>query len=112
MVSLVQELFGIDNSSIFTVFQLKLIELLKEKGPMTRDEICDAFGFKEYEYHYIQKYTHTGTLTHYDRIITQHHNRTTIYDNLLKLIKRKIVKKFSKNNGKRGRPKVYFELTS
>ena len=30
--------------------------------------------------------------------------RTTIYDNLLKLQKRKLIKKFTRNNGMRGRP--------
>jgi uncharacterized membrane protein len=36
--------------------------------------------------------------------------RTTIYDNLNKLQNRKVVEKFSKNNGKRGRPKVYWQI--
>jgi predicted transcriptional regulator len=36
--------------------------------------------------------------------------RTTIYDNLLKLQKRKFIEKFGANNGERGRPLVYWEL--
>lgn len=88
------------------------MSILKEKGPMTRDEICEEFGFETYECNYIQKYTRTGTTTNYHKKITLHHKRTTIHDNLKVLIKRKIVEKFSRNNGKRGRPKVYFKLKS
>jgi predicted transcriptional regulator len=36
--------------------------------------------------------------------------RTTIYDNLLKLQKRKIIQKSRDNNGERGRPLVYWKL--
>ena len=36
--------------------------------------------------------------------------RTTIYDNLLKLQKRKIVEKFAKYNSLRGRPKILWNL--
>jgi len=36
--------------------------------------------------------------------------RTTIYDNLKKLQKRKIIEKSRDNNGERGRPLVYWEL--
>ncbi len=36
--------------------------------------------------------------------------RTTIYDNLIKLQKRKIIKKSRDNNGERGRPMVYWKL--
>jgi predicted ArsR family transcriptional regulator len=36
--------------------------------------------------------------------------RTTIYDNLVKLQKRKLIEKYSKNNGKRGRPKVFWKI--
>ena len=34
--------------------------------------------------------------------------RTTIFDNLVKLQKQKLVKKYSRNNGIRGRPIVYW----
>ena len=37
--------------------------------------------------------------------------RTTIYDNLLKLQKRKVVEKFTRSNGKRGRPLVFWKFT-
>jgi len=36
--------------------------------------------------------------------------RTTIYDNLVKLQKKKLVEKYSKNNGIRGRPLVLWTL--
>ena len=36
--------------------------------------------------------------------------RTTIYDNLLKLQKRKLIEKFRYNSGMRGRPFVYWRL--
>lgn len=36
--------------------------------------------------------------------------RTTIYDNLLKLQKRKITEKSRDHNGERGRPLVYWQL--
>lgn len=36
--------------------------------------------------------------------------RTTVYDNLLKLMNRDIVKKSKSNNGKRGRPISYWQL--
>ena len=36
--------------------------------------------------------------------------RTTVYDNLLKLQKRKLIEKFTKNNGLRGRPVVKWRI--
>ncbi|MHA1931886.1 MAG: hypothetical protein ACW96X_05055 [Promethearchaeota archaeon] len=36
--------------------------------------------------------------------------RTTIYDNLVKLQKRKLIEKFSRTDGKRGRPLVFWEI--
>ena len=36
--------------------------------------------------------------------------RTTIYDNLLKLKKKRIVERFSENNGKVGRPLILWKL--
>ncbi|MCP6718700.1 MAG: hypothetical protein KJI71_00525 [Patescibacteria group bacterium] len=35
--------------------------------------------------------------------------RTTVYDNLIKLQKKKYVEKFSRNDGNRGRPLVYWK---
>lgn len=39
-------------------------------------------------------------------------SRTTIYDNLVKLEKKNLVEKYSKNEGNRGRPKEYWRLKS
>lgn len=36
--------------------------------------------------------------------------RTTIYDNLVKLQKRKLIEKFSRIDGKRGRPLVFWKI--
>ncbi|TFG24930.1 MAG: hypothetical protein EU529_02880 [Promethearchaeota archaeon] len=36
--------------------------------------------------------------------------RTTIYDNLVKLQKRKVIEKFTRNDGKRGRPLVFWKI--
>ena len=64
--------------------QFNLIKTLKNVGPLTRRELV-----KELET-----------------------PRTTIYDNLVKLQKRKIIEKFSRNNGKRGRPLIFWKLKS
>ncbi|MFX0132006.1 MAG: hypothetical protein ACFFDN_00040 [Candidatus Hodarchaeota archaeon] len=99
-----------------SLIQDKLIKLLKRNGPMTRKQICEAFGFEQIEYTYTRKYTQTGTLLewpYYQRKFMQYKKTTTIYDNLDKLIQRKILEKYSsKPNGKRGRPVVLFKLKS
>ena len=110
MISTVQEILGTNDLSGFSITQLKLINLLNDNGPMHRDQICEALGFEQYDYEYIKKYTRTGTMIHQKQVITQYKKRTTVYDDLTKLQKRKIVEKFSKKNGKRGRPPVYFKL--
>ena len=51
-----------------------------------------------------------GPSTRKDLVINLNTPRTTIYDNLLKLQKRKIVEKFTRNNGRRGRPLVFWKL--
>ena len=48
------------------------------------------------------------SLSRKELVISLNIPRTTVYDNLLKLQKRKIVLKFVRNNGKRGRPIVYW----
>ncbi len=59
-----------------------LIKTLKNNGPLTRRELVSKLNIP----------------------------RTTVYDNLIKLQKENIVKKFSRNNGKKGRPKIYWEI--
>ena len=77
---LVQNL--IEEREILSPLQFNLIKKLKEEGPLTRRQLVNQLRTP----------------------------RTTIYDNLVKLQKKKVVEKFSRNNGKRGRPKVYWKI--
>lgn len=71
-----------DPKEFLTPIQNNLIKLLQKDGPLTRRDLV--------------KQTETP--------------RTTIYDNLIKLQGRKVVEKFTKNNGKRGRPLVFYKI--
>jgi len=62
--------------------QFNLIKALKEVGPLTRSDLVKELKTP----------------------------RTTIYDNLVKLQKRKLIEKFSRNNGERGRPLVFWKF--
>lgn len=95
---------------ILSPLQYKLLHLLSKNGPMTRDQLCKTFGFKKYTIHYLQAYPHRiQPKSRYHREIEQYYKRTTIYDNLAKLEKRKLVEKFSRSNGKRGRPLIFWK---
>ena len=72
----------LENKEMFTPLQLNLIKTLKKNGASTRRELVNQLKTP----------------------------RTTIYDNLVKLKKKQLVKKFSRNNNKQGRPKVYWDL--
>jgi len=72
----------LDQNEIISPLQYNLIKILKNNGPLTRKELVNQLNTP----------------------------RTTIYDNLVKLQKENVVKKFSRNNGKRGRPKIYWEI--
>lgn len=87
-----------------------LIELLEKNGPMTRDQLCNEFGFEKYPYHYNQIYMRGRTLTKYPRNYKQFHSRTTLYDNLKILRDQGKVERFSKNNGRKGRPHTFWKL--
>lgn len=65
-----------------TPIQIRIFELLGNKGPMHRKALVKELNTP----------------------------RTTIYDNLLKLQKRKFIEKFGDNNGERGRPKIYWKI--
>ncbi|MBY8982887.1 MAG: hypothetical protein KGD57_08055 [Candidatus Lokiarchaeota archaeon] len=67
---------------ILSPIQNNLIKLLKNGRSLTRKEIVNQLNTP----------------------------RTTVFDNLAKLQKRRVVEKFSRNNGTRGRPKVYWRL--
>ena len=62
--------------------QQNLIKILRTQGPLTRRELVSQLS----------------------------RPRTTIFDNLLKLQKIKIVEKFSRNSGTRGRPLTYWKI--
>ena len=64
--------------------QHNLVKVLTERGPLTRKELVAILNTP----------------------------RTTIYDNLLKLKKRKFVERFEKHNGKRGRPYIFWQIKS
>jgi predicted transcriptional regulator len=74
--------FTEDTKEYLTPIQNRLIKFLENNGPSTRKTLV-----KELET-----------------------PRTTIYDNLLKLQKRKFIEKFGDNNGERGRPLVYWKF--
>jgi len=71
-----------DSKDILSPIQNNLIKTLKQDGPLTRRDLVNQLNTP----------------------------RTTIYDNLIKLQKRKVVEKFTRNNGKRGRPLVFWKL--
>jgi DNA-binding MarR family transcriptional regulator len=73
-----------------TSLQIDILETLKEVGPITR-------GYNGEE----------GTL-----IAIMNTPRSTLYDNLEKLENKGLVKRIEYDNGKPGRPKVYWSINS
>ena len=73
---------GFESKNYLTPIQHSLIKTLRKFGPSTRKDLVNELDTP----------------------------RTTIYDNLLKLQKRKLIEKFSRNNGKRGRPLIFWKL--
>ena len=73
----------LERKEFFTPLQNNLIQLLESNGPITRRELVKTLKVP----------------------------RTTIYDNLLKLQKKKMIEKFSRSSGKRGRPLVFWRIT-
>ena len=73
-----------DQKEYLSPIQFNLIKALKQVGPLTRRDLVKELRTP----------------------------RTTIYDNLVKLQKRKLIEKFSRNNGKRGRPVVLWKFKS
>lgn len=71
-------------------------------------------GSKEFlsplQYNLIKTLKTLGPLTRKDLVKELKTPRTTIYDNLIKLQKRKRIEKFSRNNGTRGRPRVFWKM--
>lgn len=74
---------NVEMNEILTPLQDNLMKILYEKGPSTRKELVNHLNIP----------------------------RTTIYDNLLKLQKRKLLEKFTRNYGNRGRPLVFWKIS-
>ena len=76
--------------------------------------IKDEINTKEYltpiQYNLIRKLQNNGPSTRRDLVKVLNSPRTTIYDNLLKLQKIKLIEKFTRTNGMRGRPLVFWKL--
>ena len=70
------------SNEFFTPLQNNLVRILEKNGPLTRKQLVKQLGTP----------------------------RTTIYDNLLKLQKRRILEKYTRSNGKRGRPLVFWKV--
>ena len=71
-----------NSGTILSPTQNNLMRILQLNGPTTRKDLVNQLKIP----------------------------RTTIYDNLLKLQKRKVIEKFTRNNGKRGRPLVFWKI--
>jgi hypothetical protein len=97
-----------------TEIQCKIFNILKEKGSLSRNQICELFDFKmnlEYNYNQITYAQPHFAVPKYKVNLKQYEKRTTVYDNLRKLQKHKLVEKITQKNGKRGRPLVLWKLT-
>jgi len=74
----------------------------------------EGFRFKGYstpiQSHLINKLRNNGPSTRKDLVNILNSPRTTIYDNLLKLQKRKLIEKYTRKNGMRGRPLVFWKV--
>ncbi|MHA2394310.1 MAG: hypothetical protein ACXAEX_20425 [Promethearchaeota archaeon] len=71
-----------ESKGFLSPIQYNLLKTLEETGPSTRRELVEFLNTP----------------------------RTTIYDNLIKLQKRKLIEKFSRSDGHRGRPLVFWKL--
>lgn len=67
---------------MFSPLQIELVEALNKKGPMTRSELVASIDKP----------------------------RTTVYDNLMRLMAHNLVKKYSRPTNSRGRPLVFFKV--
>lgn len=110
MASKTEKKESLSNLQGLSPLQIILFNLLKEKGPMTRDQLCKEFGFKKRKVIRVDKYLLREKRIRYEQEYEQYDHRSTIYDNLVKLQKKKLVEKSSKSNGRRGRPKVYWKV--
>lgn len=88
--------------------QQQLVNAIKKNGAMSRNDFCKEFGFKTHIYDQIVV---SPSKKQYRYKLEQYHKKTTIFDNLIKLEKKGIVERFSKNNGKVGASVKMWKLT-
>ena len=106
-----EELKGLKSNMYYTPLQANIIKLLNENVVMTRDDLCRELGYGTHTVEYNQAYPDKKQYTaRYHIKLEQYDGRTTVYDNLVKLQKRKVVEKFSYNSGQQGRPLVFWQL--
>ena len=77
---------------------------------VVKNEINQKEYLTPIQYNLIKKLQDNGPSTRRDLVKILNSPRTTIYDNLLKLQKRRLIEKFTRNNGMRGRPLVFWKL--
>jgi len=75
-----------------------------------KEEINSKEFLTPIQYNLMKKLQTIGPSTRRDLVKVLDSPRTTIYDNLLKLQKRRLIEKFTRNNGMRGRPLVFWRL--
>lgn len=92
--------------------QKDIYDILALNGATTRDEICHLFDFDKYIYRHSRYISEIGRSRHtpYFTERETYNRRTTVFDNLDKLLERGLIEKFTKNNGTRGRPPVYWKI--
>jgi predicted ArsR family transcriptional regulator len=78
---------------------------------LIQDDPHNKYYFTPIQYRILKMLTRHGALTRSELVEKLHTARTTIFDNLIKLQKKKFVEKFSRNSsGKKGRPKVLWKI--
>ena len=77
---------------------------------IVKDEIKTKEYLTPIQYNLMKKLEVHGPTTRRELVKSLNSPRTTIYDNLLKLQKRELIEKFTRNNGMRGRPLVFWKL--
>lgn len=77
---------------------------------VNKDEINPKEYLTPIQNNLIKNLKTIGPSTRRDLVNVLNSPRTTIYDNLLKLQKRKLIEKFTRTNGMRGRPLVFWRL--
>ena len=89
--SIMEEIF--DSRIYLSPIQFNLLKILIKQGPMTRDQLCESFGFKKHKVIYTYPIPYRNDVYPHrrdHRIIEQYDKRTTIYDNLMKLQKKNL----------------------